>query len=121
MHTPLDTSVVCPLLLGRAAHLGALNALVSQVRAGQSRVVLLSGEAGIGKSRLAAEVKAQALAGGFDLLEGRCFESDHAIPYAPVRDLLRTFLATRPTALAAPTLEPHAPSLLPLLPEVRAL
>src|SRR5690349_5094025 len=121
MRTPLDTFVVCPLLLGRSAHLDALNAIVSQVRAGQGRAVLLSGEAGIGKSRLAAEVKAQALAGDFELLEGRCFESDRAIPYAPVRDLLRTFLATRPPALAAPALEPHAPNLLPLLPELRAL
>lgn len=119
MQTPFDTSVVCPILLGRSAHLATLNALLSQVQAGQGRVVLLSGEAGIGKSRLAAEVKAQAFAGGFDLLEGRCFESDRAIPYAPLRDLLRTFLATRPPALVAAALEPLAPNLLPLLPELR--
>jgi DNA-binding CsgD family transcriptional regulator len=102
-------------------HLAALNALLAQVQAGQGRVVLLSGEAGIGKSRLAAEAKAQALAGGFELLEGRCFESDRAIPYAPLRDLLRTFLATRPSALVAAALGPLASHLLPLLPELRAI
>lgn len=121
MHTPLDTSVVCPILLGRSAHVAALNAVLTQTHAGRGRVVLLSGEAGIGKSRLAAEVKAYALAGGFDLLEGRCFESDRAIPYAPLRDLLRTFLITRPAALVATVLGPLALDLLPLLPELRAI
>src|SRR4051812_21363967 len=121
MHTPLDSSVVCPILLGRSVHLATLNAVLAQAHAGQGRVVLLSGEAGIGKSRLAAEVKAQALAGGFDLLEGRCFESDRAIPYAPLRDLLRTFLATRSSALVAAALGPLASNLLPLLSEFRAI
>jgi DNA-binding CsgD family transcriptional regulator len=119
MRTPLDTPLVCPILLGRSAHLAALNASMAHVRAGQGRVVLLSGEAGIGKSRLVAAVKAQARDCGFDLLEGRCFESDRATPYAPLLDLLRTFLATRPAALAADILGPLAPDLLPLLPELR--
>lgn len=117
----LDTSVVCPILLGRSAHVAALNAVLAQTHAGRGRVILLSGEAGIGKSRLAAEVKAQALASGFDLLEGRCFETDRAIPYAPLRDLLRTFLLTRPSALVAAVLGPLAPDLLPLLPELRTI
>jgi len=121
MRTPHDTSVVCPILLGRSAHMVALTALITQACAGHGRVVLLSGEAGIGKSRLVAEVKAQALDCGFDLLEGRCFESDRATPYAPLLDLLRTFLATRPPAIAANLLRPLASDLLPLLPELHTV
>jgi DNA-binding CsgD family transcriptional regulator len=119
MRTPLDTPVICPTLVGRSTHLAALQAIMAKACAGQGRLVLLSGEAGIGKSRLAAEVKAQALAQGFDLLEGRCFESDRATPYAPLRDVLRTFLATHSPTFAAAALEPLAPGLLALLPELR--
>jgi len=55
---------------------------------------LVSGEAGVGKSRLLAELITEARAGGFLLLRGGCVEADRAAPYAPLLDLVRTFAVT---------------------------
>jgi predicted ATPase len=51
-------------------------------------VLLLSGEAGIGKSRLLAEGKRHASQQGFLVLQGTCFPTDRSAPYAPLLDLL---------------------------------
>src|SRR5215469_3550315 len=77
-----------PVLIGREREAATLYALIDQVRRGQGQVVLLSGEAGIGKSRLAAEGKRQANEQGFLVLQGTCFPSDRSSPYAPLLDLL---------------------------------
>ena len=50
-----DPAIVCPVLVGREPALAALDGLIGQALTGQGRTVLLAGEAGIGKSRLAAE------------------------------------------------------------------
>ncbi|WP_052665924.1 BTAD domain-containing putative transcriptional regulator [Nitriliruptor alkaliphilus] len=74
-------------MVGRAAELERLTALWQAVRDGGSRVVLLAGEAGAGKTRLAAELAAHATAGRAIVLLGHC-EQAAAIPYAPVTDAL---------------------------------
>ncbi|HEX5692046.1 MAG TPA: AAA family ATPase, partial [Roseiflexaceae bacterium] len=56
-------------------------------------VALVSGEAGIGKSRLVAEVRTYATAQGFLVLHGACFPQDTASPYALLLDLLRSQFA----------------------------
>ncbi len=92
--TLFGTPISCPVLIGRTAELTALHLLVDRARSGTGQIVLLSGEAGIGKSRLAAEAKTYATAQGFLLLRGQCFPTDRSCPYAPLLDLLRAFLAT---------------------------
>lgn len=77
-----------PVLIGRQREVASLHALVDEVQSGQGQVVLLSGEAGIGKSRLAAEVKTRAQTQGFLVLQGSCFPTDRSSPYAPLLDLL---------------------------------
>ncbi len=49
--------IVCPVLIGREADLTALQVLIDQAKRGEGQVALISGEAGIGKSRLVAETK----------------------------------------------------------------
>src|SRR4051794_32753954 len=78
-----------PVVIGRAAHLAALDAHLHAARDGQGRTILLAGEAGIGKSRLVAEARASAHAHGMLALEGGCFEPDRSVPYAPLLALLR--------------------------------
>src|SRR5438445_12068848 len=106
MNVPFDTPVLCPILIGRVHDLNALRSLVDRVKSGQGQVTLLSGEAGIGKSRLVAEVKTSAAAHDFLLVQGSCFPTDHAIPYAPLLDLLRSFLTGHAMALPASEVEP---------------
>jgi DNA-binding NtrC family response regulator len=49
--------IVCPVLIGRATDLIALQVLIDQTKQSEGQVALISGEAGIGKSRLVAEAK----------------------------------------------------------------
>jgi DNA-binding NarL/FixJ family response regulator len=95
MATVFEKPVVCPVLIGRDASLRALTQCIAEARGGRGRAVLLAGEAGIGKSRLVAEVHARAAEAGMLVLQGNCFEPDRLVPYAPLLDLLRTLLALR--------------------------
>ncbi len=79
--------------------------------------MLLSGEAGIGKSRLMTELQREASVLGFQLLRGQCFPADRSCPYAPLLDLLRAFLAPLSSAQTATALGSSAHVLFPLLPE----
>src|SRR5688572_246774 len=85
---------VCPLLIGRTATVAALRHAIDALRAGQRQTVLVTGEAGIGKSRLVAEVRQYAAAHSVLLVQGACFAQDSACPYAPLLDLLRARLMT---------------------------
>ena len=62
MGAPFHKPVVCPVLIDRISDLATLHALIDQALSGQGQVALLSGEAGVGKSRLVAEAKAYAAA-----------------------------------------------------------
>jgi hypothetical protein len=103
MVVPPFKLIRCPILVGRQAHLDALGGLIGAAQSGQGQVALLAGEAGIGKSRLAAEVAALAAAQGFAVLQGYCFQPDVSSPYAPLLDLLRSSFAhhAEPARLAA--------------------
>ncbi len=90
--------VICPVSIGRAYERDVLYQLISLARSGQGQIVQVSGEAGIGKSRLVAEVKTRAASEGFLVLQGACFQMDSSYPYAPLLDMLRTSAATNPLA-----------------------
>ncbi len=90
MSISLNKPVICPVLIGRTSELAALRALISQIGSASGRIVLISGEAGIGKSRLVAEAKTYGQEQRFLLLQGNCFPTDRSYPYAPVSDLLRS-------------------------------
>jgi len=116
---PAGTPIICPVLVGRAPQLEALGRRLEQVRDGRGQVLLVSGEAGLGKSRLVAELEAQAVKLGFRILHGSCFEPDCSFPYAPLLDLLRTLFATRSAAVVQAA-GPCAAELTALLPELPA-
>ncbi len=118
MTEPFQKSVVCPVLIDRVNDLATLQTLIDQAKSGRGQVVLLSGEAGIGKSRLVAEVKTEAVSRDFLLMQGSCFPTDHAIPYAPLLDLLRSHFSSHSEAKPAPEVERIAQTFLPLLPDV---
>jgi DNA-binding SARP family transcriptional activator len=76
-------------LLGRTAELSTLIKLYHIARRGQTQVVLLEGEVGIGKTRLASEFLAWAEMEGADVLQGQAFEAGGQLPYRPVIEALR--------------------------------
>ncbi len=73
-------------LVGRTKELSALTAALEAGRKGRGSVHLVTGEGGIGKSRLTAEVAAKAKARGFTTLIGRAFPVETGIPYALFAD-----------------------------------
>jgi DNA-binding SARP family transcriptional activator len=75
--------------IGRTQEYGLLLEHYYLARQGQTQVVLLEGEAGIGKTRLATEFLDWALAQGADVLRGQAFESTRRLPYQPFIDALR--------------------------------
>jgi tetratricopeptide (TPR) repeat protein len=105
--------------VGRAPHVAALEACLERAAAGAGQVLLISGEAGIGKTRLVTEALAQAEAAGYLVLQGACYETDRALPYAAFIDLLRTYLGADPGAAAALANVPNRASLGALVPELR--
>src|SRR6266567_1630091 len=116
-----DTGVVLEVsggqLIGRERELGRLVALLDQAAAGEPIVALVSGDAGIGKTRLIAELAARAAARDVTVLSGRCAELGDSVPYLPLADALRN--ATTGPAAAAPLLDALAarPVLGRLLPD----
>jgi DNA-binding NarL/FixJ family response regulator len=109
---------VSPVLVGRGQHAAALDACLDRAQTGDGHVLLLSGEAGIGKTRLVGEAQTRALERGFQVLQGTCFETDRALPYAPFIDLLRGYLAADPTSDAVASIANRA-ALAALVPELR--
>ncbi len=106
-----------PGFVGRQKEMSQLTAALTIVQGGVGRCILVSGEAGIGKSRLLAEVQTQAEQSGFKPLLGRCFEQDRTFPYAPLVDMLRTFFAQDVASGQDDGPGPLAPELARLLPE----
>src|SRR5258708_32804617 len=88
----LGRPTLCSSLIGRDADLTVLQGWLDRARGGTGQTILIAGEAGIGKSRLVAAAREHAIELGFGVLEGHCFEPDRALPYAPLADLLKTWL-----------------------------
>src|SRR5438876_859717 len=75
--------------LGRTAEFGTLIECYQRVHAGQPQLVLLQGETGIGKTRLASEFVGWAQAQGADVAAGRALQTGRQLPYQPLIDVLR--------------------------------
>src|SRR5262249_35595050 len=76
-------------LVGRDGELRRLLALRDAAAAGEPAAALVSGDAGVGKPRLTAELACRAAERGFTVLSGRCAELGDSIPYLPLADALR--------------------------------
>jgi predicted ATPase/class 3 adenylate cyclase len=79
---------VAGALVGRQAEMETLIRLLDEAGAGQRRVLLLEGEAGIGKSRLVGELARMARERGVAWLEGAGQSIEQETPYRAWRDVL---------------------------------
>jgi DNA-binding CsgD family transcriptional regulator len=76
--------------VGRARELGELGSALASAREASGTTVLLAGEAGIGKTRLASELAGRARDAGFDVLLGRSIDLvGIELPYQPFAEALR--------------------------------
>ena len=83
--------------VGRTAEINTFHRAVADARNGMPSVLLIGGDAGIGKSRLVREGAAHA---GVTLYLGRCMHlGGDAIPLAPLADVLRQIRRTSPDIL----------------------
>ena len=76
-------------LVGRSRELGLGREALEALRAGRGGVLVVAGDAGIGKSRLLDELRQLGEREGTCWLEGRCVSYGESLPYWPFRDLLR--------------------------------
>jgi DNA-binding SARP family transcriptional activator len=112
-------------MIGRDSEYQQLLKTVEGTLRGRGQLILIEGEPGIGKSRLAQEVLDQAYSRGMATLWQKCYQSEQSIPYQALIDLATqiltnwpadTFAQIPPTALAEltlliPELKTHFPDL----------
>ena len=105
------------VFIGRDAEMAALQTRWKEVELGGRHLVLLGGEPGIGKTRLAAELAARIHSEGGMVLAGRCDEG-MGVPYQPFVEALRHYVTHAPAPLR---LGRHAGELGRLVPELPQL
>ena len=116
---PIAAAPATPLV-GRDAEMAMLGEALHRSLAGDGHIVAVLGEAGIGKSRLAAEIAAAAAARGCQVALGRCYETEQALPFAPWVDALRSAGITDNQALVSGLAPVWRAELARLLPEIGA-
>jgi adenylate cyclase len=109
------------VFVGRRAERSQLRQCIEQAGAKRGSLVLLSGEAGIGKTRLAEEALSVARQLGCVSLFGRCYEEEGTPPLVPYITLLEQASRLMPATLFSQAIEPSAPELAKLLPELSRL
>jgi DNA-binding CsgD family transcriptional regulator len=82
--------LLSPLLVGRDHHLELADGLIREAGAGRGGMVLLEGEAGIGKSRLLGAIGRRARSAGMRVAQGGLAPADAEVPLASLLDLART-------------------------------
>ena len=106
-----------PTLVGRVEELKLLEAARGRAADAGPAVVLVGGEAGVGKTRLVAELTARCAAEGTRVLAGGCVPvGDGALPYAPIVEALRALLTDVGASAVRELVGPSWPELARLLP-----
>jgi DNA-binding CsgD family transcriptional regulator/energy-coupling factor transporter ATP-binding protein EcfA2 len=88
-------SVRCPVVIGREVEMAALRTALIEAEAARGGVVVLAGEAGVGKSRLLGELAGVARARGGLAVTGRAVASSAATPFRPLSEALLQALRVR--------------------------
>jgi ABC-type oligopeptide transport system substrate-binding subunit/DNA-binding SARP family transcriptional activator len=106
--------------VGREAETEALAGHLAAAMEGLGRLVLIAGEAGVGKTRLAEEFLALAEEHGAQVFQGRAYELERDLPFQPVREALRRNLFRRlDPERAQQVLGRRAPYVALLVPEIK--
>ena len=117
-HRGVARRVSSDRFIGRGDDLGRLAGAYAEAVAGRPVFVLVTGEAGVGKSRLLEEARRGFESAGATVLVGACIPLGDELPFGPVAEALRPLVAAlgpdRLMALAGP----HRQALARLIPEL---
>jgi tetratricopeptide (TPR) repeat protein len=105
--------------VGRVRELAELRAALDDMVGGNGRLVLLAGEPGIGKTRLADEFARLAVTQGIEVLWGRCWEGGGAPAYWPLCQIIRACVEGRNAAEQEVLLGSATGEIAQLIPEFR--
>jgi len=105
--------------VGREAERAELRRCLDQVAGGHGALVMIGGEPGVGKTRLAEELMAEARQRGMTALIGHCYEMEGAPPCIPYVEILETAARMFPPETMRETLGDSAPEVAKLMPELR--
>ena len=107
--------------VGRQSELGQLERTLEQAMRGRGGVVLIGGEPGVGKTRLAEEVAQRAQQKGMLSFTGHCYEMEAPIPYAPFVEILEATIETIPADILREVIGDSAPELARLAPQIKKM
>ena len=111
-----------PITVGRDAELARIDEARERAATGRPAIVIVRGEAGIGKTRLVGDAIDRATSAGSLILHGACLDlAGEGLPYLPFVEALRNFVRATPTDRAIALLGPAAVELGVLVPEIGAL
>ena len=105
--------------VGREAERVEARRLLDQAVAGQGSLLLLGGEPGVGKTRLAEEVLAEGRQRGCLALTGRCYETEGTPPFIPWVEIVQQSMRVVPAAAFREALGEAAAEVAKLVPELR--
>jgi DNA-binding CsgD family transcriptional regulator len=117
-HTDRVGEVLCPVVCGRDEELRALRNAFARASAGRGNLVFITGEPGIGKSRLVRELMGYAQGIGAVSVAGRAVPGGAGTPYRPLTEALLQILRDRPLPSDA-GLRAWLPALQAVLPRLR--
>jgi DNA-binding SARP family transcriptional activator/tetratricopeptide (TPR) repeat protein len=109
------------MLAGRDREAGALREAWDRAVAGGSGLVMIVGEAGIGKTALAEDLAADVDTDGATVLRTRCYEAERSLFLQPLAEAIAPIVSRMPASALRQLLGEHAPALAALLPEAAAL
>ena len=103
--------------VGREAELARLQLALTEANSGRGSAWLISGESGVGKSRLIRELQTQAMVKGFQVLHGQAIQDENSLPFQLWREPLRHLVTTLEDVsdLDASILQPLVPNISELL------
>jgi DNA-binding SARP family transcriptional activator len=78
--------------VGRRKEIDLFTQVLRHSATGQGRVLIFTGEPGIGKTRLIQEITSLASQNGFQSLTAQCYQMEQALPYQPLIDLARQMM-----------------------------
>ena len=109
------------VLAGRDGEAGALREAWDRAVAGGSGLVMIIGEAGIGKTALAEDLAADADTDGATVLRTRCYEAERSLFLQPIAEAIAPVVSRMSASALRQLLGEHAPAVAALLPEAAAL